>query len=79
MIVDRYNNTETWKAVKGFCDGSATDNGKSGCGVVIKGVDKDKWETISRRAVPLKVGAAMEAEVTGVSAGSCPREPSGKF
>ena len=28
-------NTERWKAVKGFWDGSAEDNGKSGCGIVI--------------------------------------------
>ena len=33
-------NTERWKAVKGFWDGSAEDNGKSGCGIVIKGVDR---------------------------------------
>ena len=41
------NNTETWKAVKGFWDGSSKNNGRSGCGVVIEGVDKDKWVTIS--------------------------------
>ena len=44
-------------------DGSAKDNGKSGCGVVIKGVDRNKWNTITRIA-PLKTGTAMEAEVS---------------
>ena len=42
------------------------DSGKGVCGVVIKGVDKDRWVTISRIAVPLKAGTAMAAEVTGV-------------
>ena len=36
---------------------------KSGCGVVIKGVDREGWVTISKIAVPLKVGTAMAAEV----------------
>ena len=52
--------------MKSFWDGSAKDSGKAVCGVVIKGVDKDRWVTISRIAVPLKAGAAMAAEVTGV-------------
>ena len=43
IIVDRDGNTETWKAVKGFWDVNSKDSGKSGCGVVIKGVDKDRW------------------------------------
>ena len=47
MIVDRSNNIETWKTVKGFLDGSSKNNGGSGCGVVIKGADadRDKWVT----------------------------------
>ena len=52
FIVDRCIITETWKAVKGFWDGSAKDNGKSGCGVVIKGFDRNTWVMISRKAVP---------------------------
>ena len=36
---------------------------KSVCGVVIKGVDRERWVTISRIAVPLKVGTAMAAEM----------------
>ena len=52
--------------MKGFWDGSSKDNGKSGCGVVIKGADRDKWVTISKVAVPLRVGTAMAAEVLGV-------------
>ena len=39
--------------------------GKSECGVVIKRVDRERWITISRIAVPLKVGAAMAAEMMG--------------
>ena len=51
--------------MKGFWDGSSKDNGKSGCGVVIKGVHRDRL-TISRIALLLKVGTAMAAEVMGV-------------
>ena len=40
--------------------------GRSGCGVVIEGVDRAKWVTISKIAIPLK-GAAMAAEIAGVS------------
>ena len=66
MIVDRNKNTETWKVVRGIWDGSSNDNGTIGCGVVIKEVDRDRWVTISKIAVPLKVGTAMTAEVKGV-------------
>ena len=55
-----------WRAVKGYWDGSFNDNGIIGCGVVIKGVDRERWVTISRIAVPLKVGTTMAAEVAGV-------------
>ena len=50
MIVDGSGNTDTRKAVKGFWNGSSKDNGKSGCGVVFKRVDRDKWVTMSRIA-----------------------------
>ena len=56
----------TWKAIRGFWDGSFKDDGRSGCGIVIKGVDRQKWVTICKIAVPLKVGAALAAEVIGV-------------
>ena len=46
--------------------GSIKEDGRSGCGIVIKGVDRQKWVTSSNIAVPLKVGAAMAAEVLGV-------------
>ena len=45
---------------------ASKDSGRSGCGIVIKGVDREKWVTISTIAVPLKVGAAMAAEIAGV-------------
>ena len=54
------------RKVKGYWDGSSEDNGKSGCGVVIKGVDWSRWVTIIRIAVTLKIGTAMAAEVAGV-------------
>ena len=63
ILVDWCSNSETWKAVKGFWDGSSKDNGKSGCGVVIKGFDRDRWVTIGKIALPLKVSTAMAAEV----------------
>ena len=34
--------------------------------MVIKEVDRGKWVTISKIALPLKVGAAMAAEIAGV-------------
>ena len=58
--------SESWKAVIDFWDGSFKDNRNCGCGVVIKGVDRGRWVTISKIAVPLKVGTAMAAEVAGV-------------
>ena len=42
IVLHRRNNSETWKAVKGFWDGSFKDNGSSGCGVAIKVVDREK-------------------------------------
>ena len=52
--------------MKGFWDGSAQDNGKSVCGVAIKGINGDRWVTISRVEELLKVGTAMAAEMMGV-------------
>ena len=36
----RKDDHQTWKAIRGFWDGSFKDDGKSGCGIVIKGVDR---------------------------------------
>ena len=52
--------------MKGYWDGSFKDNGRSGCGVVIKGFNRERWVTITKIAIPLKVGTAMAAEVAGV-------------
>ena len=52
--------------MKGCWEDSFKDNGQSGCGVVIKGVDRERWVTISKIAVSLKVSAAMAAEVVGM-------------
>ena len=46
--------------------GNAKINGRSGCGVVIKGADKDKWITISKIAVFWCTCTVMTAEVVGV-------------
>ena len=51
--------------VKGYWDGSFKDNGKNGCGVVVKVVDRERWVTISKIAILLKAGTAMAAEVAG--------------
>ena len=66
VVIDKKSNVHTWKAVKGFWDGSYKDNGKSGCGVVIKRADRERWVTISSTAVPLKVGTPMAAGMMGV-------------
>ena len=36
-------------------------DGTNGCGIVIKGVDRDKWITISKIVVPLAVCSALSA------------------
>ena len=64
--VDKGNDTERWKAVQGFWDGTSRVNKRSVCGFVIKGVDVEKWITISKIAVPLGIGTTMEDEVVGV-------------
>ena len=66
ITIEKGDTTEHWKAVRGFCDGSTRTDGRSGCGVVIKGVDQDKCITSSKIAAPLKACTAMAAEVAGV-------------
>ena len=46
-ILDRCDDSK-WKAVKGYWDSSFKDHGESGCGVVMKGVNRNKWLTISQ-------------------------------
>ena len=43
--IHRKNVTTPWKAIRGFWDGSFKDDGKSGCGIVVKGVDRQRWVT----------------------------------
>ena len=49
ITIEKGDNSDTWKAVGGFWDGSTKTCGRSGCGVVIKGVDKEKWIRIGHR------------------------------
>ena len=65
VTVEKEENTENWKAVRGFLEGSQKKDGRSGCGVLIKGVDSDKWITTSNFAVLLRTCAAMAAENVG--------------
>ena len=60
-------NTEEWKAVSGYWDGSKKTDGRSGCGVVTKGIDRDMWITISKIAVHLEACTTMAAEIAGAS------------
>ena len=41
IVLDKRDNSESCKAAKGYWDGGFKDNGKSGCGGVIKGVDRE--------------------------------------
>ena len=66
IVLDKRDNSETWKAVRGFRDGSFKNNDNSGCGVVIKGTDREKWVTIEEIAITLKVRTALAAEIAGV-------------
>ena len=66
IMVDKGSHEEKWKTVKGFWDGSCKEDGRSGCGVVLKGVDKDKRVKISKITVPLTECTAMAAEMRGV-------------
>ena len=56
-VIDKRDDSTTKKAIRGFWDGSNKDNGRSGCGIVNEGVDRERWVTISKIAIPLKVGA----------------------
>ena len=47
-----------WKLLK--------DSGRNGCGIVINGIDKEKWVTRNKIAIPLKVCTTMTAEIVGV-------------
>ena len=44
IVIDRRDAATTWKAIRGFWDGSFNENGRSGCGIVIKAVDREKWD-----------------------------------
>ena len=67
ITIEKGTNTETWKAVRGFGDGNTKTDCVGCCGVVIKGVDKNKWITISKIVVCLRMCTAMATEVVGVS------------
>ena len=51
-----------WKATVGWWDGSAKEDGRCRCGVVINGAETDGWVTISQSAVPKKMCSALAAE-----------------
>ena len=48
-----------------YWDMSKTNNGSSGCGIVINAFDRENWITISKISVPLKASTAVDAEVVG--------------
>ena len=58
---------ENGRRYEDFWDGSKKTDGRSGCGVVIKGVDRNKCITVSKITVLLKGCAALAAEEVGVS------------
>ena len=64
ITVEESGNHEWWKAVREFWNGSKKKDGAGGFGIVIKGVDRKKWITIRKIAVPLEV-------CSGLSAGAC--------
>ena len=41
IVLDRRDDSTAWQAIRGFWDGSFKGNGRSGCGNVIKGVDRE--------------------------------------
>ena len=49
--------------MQGFWGGSNKRDGISGCGIEMKGADRDKWIAISKIAVPLGMRSALSAEV----------------
>ena len=51
VTVEKEDNKENWKAVRGFWDGSKKTDGRSGCGVMIKGVDSDRHLIMSNAHV----------------------------
>ena len=61
ITVDKGNDTEN--RMRGSWDGSKKTDGRAACGFAIKGVDRDRWTTISKIAVLLKACTAMAAEV----------------
>ena len=44
---------------------SKTNNGSSGCGIIINALDRENWITTSKFSVPLKASTAVDAEVVG--------------
>ena len=66
IVIDKGNDTEEWKMQRDFWDGNSKINDRSGCGVVIKEADKDKWITISKIAVFWCRCTIMTAEVMDV-------------
>ena len=60
-IAKKKGSDARWKAVRGFWDGGKKRDGTSGWGIVIKGVDGDKWITISKIVVPFAVCSALSA------------------
>ena len=48
ITVEKGNNTENLKAVRGFRDDSKKTDGQSGSGVVSKRLDRDKWSRCGR-------------------------------
>ena len=67
ITVEKGDNTDKSKAVGEFLDGSKKTDGRSGCGVVMEGVDREKWITLRKIAVPLTTCTAMAAEIVGAS------------
>ena len=52
--------------MRGFWDGGSKINSRICCGVVIKGIDRNNWITISKVAVPLVIGTTVAPEAVGV-------------
>ena len=60
----------TWEAISGLWDGSAKNDGRSECSILIKGADTDGWVTTSEIAVPnhlKKERSALAAAIVGVN------------
>ena len=56
-----------WKSIRGWWDGSTKSDGRSGCGVVIKGVDRGRWVTVTEIAVPSTMHAINKARAGEVA------------